>query len=337
MADDENYTSRTPIKNGLLNPDGSITTFSGSEIAPSNEKGAETYEKMPVHVNKFLNPDGSIHTLDEIVGGGGDVTVVQTTGSSTAWVMSQNAVTENLDLKVDAVQGKGLSTEDYTTAEKTKLAGIDSGATKTTIEQATGTSTTSVMSQNATTNAINAKVEDSITSGHTTVAPSGNSVYNALTGKLDKTSTGDSRRVYGVDALNVQELTEVETTPTSSSTKLVTSGGIKTALDTKAPLASPSFTGIPTGITQTFTATLPYASWTGSSAPYTKAVTVSGILSTDRPSIDLDLSSATYSDVATIQSSWANVYRAVTSTDTITFYASTVPTIDIPLGIKLVR
>lgn len=34
-----------------------------------------------------------------------------------------------LDGKVDKVTGKGLSTEDYTTAEKTKLAGIASGAT----------------------------------------------------------------------------------------------------------------------------------------------------------------------------------------------------------------
>ena len=33
-----------------------------------------------------------------------------------------------LDLKVDKVSGKGLSTEDYTTAEKSKLAGLASGA-----------------------------------------------------------------------------------------------------------------------------------------------------------------------------------------------------------------
>lgn len=38
----------------------------------------------------------------------------------------------------------------------------------------------------------------------------------------------------------------VDTTPTASSTKMVTSGGIKTALDSKADLASPVFTGSPT-------------------------------------------------------------------------------------------
>lgn len=34
-----------------------------------------------------------------------------------------------LDNKVDKISGKGLSTEDYTTTEKNKLAGIESGAT----------------------------------------------------------------------------------------------------------------------------------------------------------------------------------------------------------------
>ena len=35
--------------------------------------------------------------------------------------------------KVDTVSGKGLSTEDYTTAEKTKLSGIEANANKTTV------------------------------------------------------------------------------------------------------------------------------------------------------------------------------------------------------------
>lgn len=39
--------------------------------------------------------------------------------------------------KVDKVEGKGLSTEDYTTAEKTKLAGIDAGANNYTLPAAT--------------------------------------------------------------------------------------------------------------------------------------------------------------------------------------------------------
>lgn len=42
-----------------------------------------------------------------------------------------------LDKKVDKVSGKGLSTNDYTTTEKNKLAGIAEGANKYTLPQAT--------------------------------------------------------------------------------------------------------------------------------------------------------------------------------------------------------
>jgi hypothetical protein len=43
-----------------------------------------------------------------------------------------------LDGKVDKVTGKGLSTEDYTTAEKSKLAGIESGAEVNTVDSVAG-------------------------------------------------------------------------------------------------------------------------------------------------------------------------------------------------------
>lgn len=49
----------------------------------------------------------------------------------------------NLDAnKVDKVSGKGLSTEDYTTAEKEKLAGIATGANKTTVDSSMSTTST---------------------------------------------------------------------------------------------------------------------------------------------------------------------------------------------------
>ena len=54
-----------------------------------------------------------------------------------------------LEGKVDKVDGKGLSTEDYTTAEKTKLAGIAEGANKTTVEDVlTSTSGSNALSAN---------------------------------------------------------------------------------------------------------------------------------------------------------------------------------------------
>lgn len=49
--------------------------------------------------------------------------------------------------KVDKESGKGLSTNDYTTAEKEKLAGVEAGATNTTVENSlTSDSTTNALS-----------------------------------------------------------------------------------------------------------------------------------------------------------------------------------------------
>lgn len=47
-----------------------------------------------------------------------------------------DAVKTLLNNKVDKVSGKGLSTNDYTTTEKNKLANIEAGANKTTVDSA---------------------------------------------------------------------------------------------------------------------------------------------------------------------------------------------------------
>ena len=46
------------------------------------------------------------------------------------WQKIVAKITNMIANKVDKVDGKGLSTNDYTTAEKTKLAGIAEGANK---------------------------------------------------------------------------------------------------------------------------------------------------------------------------------------------------------------
>lgn len=87
---------------------------------------------------------------------------------------------------------------------------------------------------------------------------------------------------------------------------------------------------------ETYTATLPSASWTGASAPFSKVVTVTGMLSTDNPIIDI-VQTGTYATDVTMQNNWAKIYRAVTSSNTVTFYAHSVPSADIPLQFKVVR
>lgn len=68
-------------------------------------------------------------------GSGSDVNVVQGTGQSTTDVMSQKAVTDALDKKVDAEQGKGLSANDYTNEEKEKVAAAVLVTTQTLAEE----------------------------------------------------------------------------------------------------------------------------------------------------------------------------------------------------------
>lgn len=58
-----------------------------------------------------------------------------------------SSIKNQLSNKLDKVSGKGLSTNDYTTAEKQKLAGIATQANKTTVENVlTSTSTTNALS-----------------------------------------------------------------------------------------------------------------------------------------------------------------------------------------------
>lgn len=55
---------------------------------------------------------------------------------------ADTALQTNIDKKVDKVSGKGLSTNDYTTADKTKLDGIEAGANKTVVDSTLSSTST---------------------------------------------------------------------------------------------------------------------------------------------------------------------------------------------------
>lgn len=81
--------------------------------------------------------------------------------------------------KVDKVSGKGLSTNDYTTTEKTKLAGIAEGANKTVVDsELSSTSTNPVQNK-----AVYAKL-DTLIGG----TPVSEQINAAITNKVDKVS-----------------------------------------------------------------------------------------------------------------------------------------------------
>ena len=93
-------------------------------------------------------------------------------------VPSEKLTKNTLDTKVDKVTGKGLSTEDYTTAEKTKLAGVESEANKTVVDSSLSDSSTNPLQNKIVKSALDNKVNSTDLA---TVATTGD--YDDLTNK----------------------------------------------------------------------------------------------------------------------------------------------------------
>ena len=87
-------------------------------------------------------------------------------------------------------------------------------------------------------------------------------------------------------------------------------------------------------LTNTYTASIG-TTWTESTdGYYTQTVTVSGILASDNPIIDLVTTTSGYEAE---QDAWGKIFKAMTATDSITFYATGVTETAINIQIKVVR
>lgn len=85
------------------------------------------------------------------------------------------------------------------------------------------------------------------------------------------------------------------------------------------------------------TATLAAESWTGSAAPYTQTVSVTGILATDRPIVDVALTGTTGTDTAILEA-WGMVSRITTADGSITAVCyEDKPEVDIPIQMEVIR
>lgn len=122
---------------------------------------------------------------------------------------------------------------------------------------------------------------------------------------------------------NAVIFTGTDTTPTSGSSNAMTSGGIYTALSDKASV-------------ETYTVSVPTTSWSGTSAPYTKTISVSGVLSTDTPIVDI-VPSTTYSTAKSQLEAFSKVYRITTATNSITIYTTEKPTTRFSIQLKCIR
>lgn len=84
-----------------------------------------------------------------------------------------------------------------------------------------------------------------------------------------------------------------------------------------------------------YTTTLNSTSWDGS-GPYTQTVSVSGMLASDNPIIDV-VTSGTFSTDKYRCVEFSKIYRAVTANNSITFYADEKPTVALPIRMLCIR
>lgn len=88
---------------------------------------------------------------------------------------------------------------------------------------------------------------------------------------------------------------------------------------------------------QEIKATLLATGWSATE-PYTQTVVANGLLGSDEPLWEVDMSKATsYDEKKAFNAAWANILDADSGTNSATFEFMAVPEIDIPIKIKVVR
>lgn len=184
------------------------------------------------------------------IAAGANKTVVDTAMSSTSTNPVQNkAVNSALGNKVNKVTGKGLSTNDYTTDEKTKLAGIAAGANKYTHPTSHPASMITGLADVATTgsyNDLSNKPTTMTPKAHTHAQSDVTGLATALSGKADTGHTHGAASTTANGFMSKEDKTKlngiatgankttVDTALSASSTNPVQNKVINTALAGKS-------------------------------------------------------------------------------------------------------
>ena len=155
LTNDSNFA----VDANYVHTDNNYTTAEKTKLSDI-ETGAEVNIIETVKVNgTALTPDQDRAVDITVAGSAANITYDNTTSGLTADDV-QEAIDELADEKVDKVSGKGLSTEDYSTAEKTKLAGIETGAEVNNIDTIKVNGTTLTPSSKAVDITVPTKVSD---------------------------------------------------------------------------------------------------------------------------------------------------------------------------------
>ena len=128
--------------------------------------------------------------------------------------LSGNKTGADLGL-VPAENGKGLSTEDYTTAEKTKLAGIEPEANKTVVDTEINNTSTNPVENKAVYEALSGKV-DKVNGKQLSTEDYTTAEKTALAGQVTKTAGIDSTANSYIEMGNGLRLYISSTEPTDS-------------------------------------------------------------------------------------------------------------------------
>jgi len=173
----------------IMKADESHYEFNGTTLVPSSVSGSVAWADITGKPSTFT-PSAHTHIIADV------------TGLQTA-----------LDGKVDVVSGKGLSTEDYTTTEKSKLAGISAGAEANTISSV-GAGTASLVSGKV---GVDLQIKSLIAGSNISFTQTGDTVtINSSTG-----GTGVVNSVNGYTGTVVLTNADLGSTPT---TRTLTAG-----------------------------------------------------------------------------------------------------------------
>lgn len=145
-----------------------------------------------------------------------------------------SSLTTTVNNKVSKETGKGLSTNDYTTVEKTKLSGIADGANKTVVDSSLSTTSTNPVQNKVINAALNNKAATSTTDSlQSSINTLNTKVATAATqSAMGMMSATDKTKLDGI-ATGANKIT-VDSVLSSSSTNPVQNKAINTALAAKA-------------------------------------------------------------------------------------------------------